>query len=129
MSKQVVRVITDSTYRANTAGLFKLLEILPIDQLIEFNAIKFMFLYRQGAQPKVFDGVWAKNSDDDNYRLRNADDFKVKAIPPNALYLFNHPYYYYPRAWNRLPLNIKLIQNKKQFLAALHKHLLDTVNH
>ena len=127
--KQVVRVITDSTYRANTAGLFKLLEILPIDQLIEFNAIKFMFLYRQGAQPKVFDGVWAKNSDDDNYRLRNADDFKVKAIPPNALYLFNHPYYYYPRAWNRLPLNIKLIQNKKQFLAALHKHLLDTVNH
>ena len=88
-----------------------------------------MFLYRQGSQPKAFDGVWTRNNEGNNYILRNADDFRVEAIPPNALYLFNYPYYYYPRAWNRLPNNIKIIQNKKQFLAALHKHLLDTVRH
>ena len=128
--KQVVRVLTNSNYNANTAVLFRQLEILPIEQLIEFNVVKFMFLYRQGLQPKVFDGVWLRNNhDNNNYRLRNADDFKVKAIPANALYLFNHPLYYYPRAWNRLPPYLKLIQNKNQFLAALHNHLLETVNH
>ena len=84
-----------------------------------------MFLYRQGVQPKVFNDVWPLN----NNNLRNSDDFKVKHLPTNATYLINYPYYYYPTAWNRLPSHIKLIQNKKTFLATLHKHLLDTVNH
>jgi hypothetical protein len=124
--KRAIRIITGAGFLDPTAILFRQEGILPLDQLIDFNVIKFMFVYRQGLQPKVFDGVWIRNSDlDHDYPLRNADDFVVRQ--PAAQYLSNYPYHYYVRAWNKLPANIKAIQNKKQFLTALHAHLLNLV--
>jgi hypothetical protein len=127
LQKCLVRLITNSPYLANTAILFRQEGILPLDQLIEYNAIKFMFEYRQGTLPPVFNNTWQFNNPDANYLLRNAADFLVRRPP--AQYLSEQPYYYFPRAWNRLPNHIKIIPNKKAFLTALHQYLLNTVVH
>ena len=127
LQKRLVRIITNSPYLANTAILFRQEGILPLDQLIEYNAIKFMFEYRQGTLPPVFNNTWQFNNPDANYLLRNAADFLVRRPP--AHYLSEQPYYYFPRAWNRLPNHIKIIPNKKAFLTALHQYLLTTVVH
>ena len=127
LQKRLVRLITNAPYLAHTADLFRQERILPIDQLIEYNVCKFMFEYRQGTLPRAFDNTWQFSNPNANYRLRNAADFVVRRPP--AHYLSNQPYYYFPRAWNRLPKSIKIIPTKKAFLKALFQHLLDTVVH
>ena len=111
LQKRLVRLITNAPFLAHTTELFRQERILPIDQLIEYNACKFMFEYRQGTLPRAFDNTWQFSNPNANYRLRNAADFRVRRPP--AHYLSNQPYYYFPRAWNTFPISLKLSLQKK----------------
>ena len=85
-----------------------------------------MFEYLHGTLLRAFDNTWQFSNPNANYRLRNAADFTVRRPP--AQYLSNQPYFYFPRAWNKLPNNIKIIPTKKAFLKALFQHLLDSIH-
>ncbi len=66
--------------RDHTNPLFKLHQILPLEQLIKFSNVKFMHNYSQCKLPFSFSEMWITNRNrNPNVELRNADDFYVPA--------------------------------------------------
>ena len=80
--KEAIRIITNSGYRDHTAPLFAQLKILPLDQLIKYNALKFMHSYHNNTLPISFYQMWTLNRERNPDRvLRNADQFYVPPPP------------------------------------------------
>jgi hypothetical protein len=79
--KEAIRIITNSGYRDHTAPLFAQLKILSLDQLIKYNALKFMHSYHHNLLPVAFHQMWISNRERNPERaLRNADQLYV---PPH----------------------------------------------
>jgi hypothetical protein len=123
--KQAIRIISNEAYRQHTGPLFKSLEILPLEQLIVFNKVKFMHKYAFNRQPFSFENTWITN-----YQrapeaiLRNVNDF---VIPPHRIELFkNSPLVSLPTAWNNRDID-KFESNQKIYLRSLKKQLLDEI--
>ena len=78
--KQAIRVITNSQYRAHTNPLFKELNIMPLNELIVFSQLKFMYKFKNNMLPLSFAETWITNRErNPNLNLRNADNIY---IPP-----------------------------------------------
>lgn len=125
LQKKSIRCITNSSYNAHTAHLFRNLEILPFDDLAVFFKAQFMCIYSQNKTPKSFENKWIKNSDrfNNEVQLRNINDYH---IPPFRINLVNKlPLCDFPRLYNELPLDLKSIHSKNIFNSSLKKHLLD----
>ncbi len=56
--KEAVGVIANAGYRDHTTPLFAQLKILPIDQLIKLNNLKFMHSYFHNSLPFSFRNLW-----------------------------------------------------------------------
>ena len=137
LQKRAVRIICGVGYREPTLNLFKEERILPINETIKYNALRFMFDYSHDLLPNSFSNTWKKNSDVYARELRNANDFfRERTI---AKYLQNHPLYYFPSLWNSLldeldtSLNLdiddslKLIVSRKTFSSTLFNGLIETL--
>ena len=132
LQKRVVRIITNSSYRAETRDLFKRTRILPIDKLIIYNAAKTMFNYRSGHLPVCFNGTWKTNrvvreAREGDRILRNDNDYSVGTFRYN--YTRDQPLNRLPIIWNSLPDAVKLSLTRNQFNKALFNHLLNGINH
>jgi hypothetical protein len=129
LQKRAVRIITRSSYRAETRDLFKRAKILPIEKIIQFNAAKIMFDYRYGLLPNSFNGTWKTNREvrEGERVLRDDEDYSVRTLRSN--FLRDQPLFKLPIIWNSLPLEIKSILNRKQFIKSLFNHLLNEINH
>ena len=84
-----------------------------------------MFDYSNKFLPVDFDETWQKNADLHQYRVRNANDFYLLNI--NKQYLHNYPLYYFPRAWNSLPENLKSLESRRIFARELFSYLIDRI--
>ena len=62
MQKKAIRSITMSSYKANTAPLFKLCKILTLEELHVFKVSIFMFKVDQQKVPEIFLDYFARNS-------------------------------------------------------------------
>jgi hypothetical protein len=102
--KQAIRIVCNAPYRAHTAPLFKELKILPLDQLIDYNRIKFMYSYHFKKLPVSFNEMWKTNRERNPERiLRNADDLFVPAH--RVEFVKRLPTIALPTAWNSAPGN------------------------
>ena len=73
-----------------------------------------------------FDYTWVNNLQlQNNYQLRNADDFNIK--PYKYEYLRKDPFIYFPSLWNDLDNDIKLIESKNCFANKLKSKLFDSL--
>ncbi len=126
LQKICIRIIekTDD-YRAHTAPLFKKHRILPFPQLLDYNCIIFMRNYQMGKTPSIFNGKWSFQAENHNYNTRNRNNFTP--LTHNRNFIFNSPLYYLPRKFNQLPLDIKLIQNEREFSNEVFNYLLNTI--
>lgn len=126
LQKKAIRIVTKSKFRDHTAPLFKKLSILPLQKLIYFNIIKFMFQYSNNLLPIAFDNTWVRNIDRGGYVLRNAMDFHVPWR--RYFYLNNHPLFKFSQEWNNLNSNIKEIDRQAKFLKLLKNFILENLD-
>ena len=122
--KKTIRILCNAGYNDHTAPLFKSEGILPVDKLIEYNAIKFMHSYYYKYCPKTFLGTWKLNSEGHNHDTRIKDDFHIEH---RALqYFSNFPLFKFPDLWNKLDKSLKIIRDKNEFLRKLKNHLFQS---
>lgn len=125
LQKKAIRLVCSAGYRDHTAPLFKKERILPFADLIFYNICRFMFAYSNNSLPADFNNTWQKNADIHQYRVRNANDFFIVNI--DKQYLHNHPLFYFPKAWNSLPENLKSIGSQRSFARDLYSFLIDRI--
>jgi hypothetical protein len=123
--KQAVRIISNATYRAHTAPLFKQQKILPVEKLIQFSNIKFMHSFHFKLLPPSFANTWISNIERNPERaLRNANDL---FIPPHRVeFVKRLPLYTLPLAWNNAP-GEKLNPRQHLYLKELKRILLSSL--
>ena len=123
--KQAIRVITNSQYRAHTNPLFKELNIMPLNELIVFSQLKFMYKFKNNMLPLSFAETWITNRErNPNLNLRNADNIY---IPPHRLETLKRlPIFEFAKLWNEDQTD----QNQpfKMYLKHLKSRLLENIN-
>ena len=99
--KKIVRLVSGVRRFEHTAPIFKELNILPVDEMIELNILKFMHRFYYNNLPKTFEKTWKKSGDVSQRVTRNAGNLY---IPHFDLEYFRHkPLFAFPRTWNELP--------------------------
>jgi hypothetical protein len=98
--KQAIRIISNADFRANTSPLFRRHQILPLNDLIKFNNLKFMHGFYFNTLPFSFREMWLTNRErnPNNIRLRNAEDLFVPTH--NYVTLKRLPLFNFPTLWN-----------------------------
>lgn len=129
--KMAIRAITNSRYNAHTGPLFKRLNIVPLESLIKFFGIKFMYMYKANLVPRSFRNMWITRGElnNGNIILRNSSDFD---IPRSRLSLVKRlPYCNLPDLWNKFSSlaqeRIKQIQSVNLFSNRLKKYLVSEI--
>jgi len=119
--KQAIRIITNSGFRDHTEPLFAKLNIMNIDMLIKYSALKFMHNYVNRKMPLSFANTWITNRERlPNRELRNADDFYI--WPHNYATLKRMQLFNFPKLWNETE-NHKQNPVLSQFLSSTKKLL------
>ena len=121
--KKAIRIISGADYRAHTKPLFIENKILPIKENSEFNILKLMYRCDRGNFPNCIKDFWRKNRDVSGREGRNADKFFQETI--KAKYLDGCPYFYFPKLYNELPDEFKLIVTEKEFAKKVKSYLFD----
>jgi hypothetical protein len=129
-----IRILANKTYNAHTEPLFKKLEILPLNDLIDFFKLKFFHSYVYNTIPSAFASTWPTSLEQRHndghlhllYNLRNNDDFFIPFVRTSFLSRF--PLYSFPALWNNLPRVLKDIPSKISFSIQLKKHFLNQLN-
>jgi len=81
LQKKAVRIISLAEFRAHTAPLFSLQNILPLEALIEFNVLNFMYCYTKNNLSSSLSNVFPRNMHvRDHYNLRNNYEFQVPRV-------------------------------------------------
>ena len=79
MQNKIVRIMTFSSYYADTAPIFRDLEILIIDQLIVHRIGTVMYKFNYGLLPDVLNTMYRKNCEVYSYNTRSKDMFRVSS--------------------------------------------------
>ena len=123
--KKAIRILSGANYRDHTKPLFIQNKILPIKENSELNILKLMFRCDRGNFPDCIKKVWRKNREVSGRDGRNADKYFQESI--NAKYLEGCPYFYYPKLYNDLPDEFKIINTEKEFSKKIKKYLLESL--
>ena len=123
--KKAIRIIAGVGYREHTKPLFKHYEILPIQENIHLNILKIMHKCDRGSLPEPILAFWQRNRDISGREGRNADKFFQETL--NVNYLENHPLFFFPKLYNDLNNEMKLIVKDKAFTKKVKEQLLDSL--
>jgi hypothetical protein len=151
--KQAIRTITNSRYNAHTEPLFKKLQILPFHNLVTYFNLKMMHSYTNNIIPEAFSNTWISNAAqrtqrvegragvvvdfpmmrnmindpniEPNFYLRNDNDYHIPFCRTD--YLRRFPFFNFPRIWNELPMETKILVPKNQFLGKVKQFFLNTL--
>ena len=123
LQKKAIRIICNKGYRDHTAPLFKKEKIIPFENIIDYNICRFMYDYSTNNLPKEFVGTWQRNNEIHEHRVRNNNNFFIVNVNKN--YLKDFPLFYFPKAWNTLPKNIKEQGSRNLFAKKLHTYIID----
>jgi hypothetical protein len=79
--KTAVLIILNSKYNSHTAPIFKKLNILPLQQLSQFNLSKIMYYYKHNLLPSCHNNTWltvgALNQERGGPALRDAEELVI----------------------------------------------------
>ncbi len=122
LQKKSVRIVTKAQYNSPTNDIFKELNILKFDDMINMEINKFMYKFKYSHLPKPLSAVFTRNQEVHNYNTRNANNprpLKVKLSTfKNSLFGRG------PELYSKINKNIKERKNIKSFSAALKKHII-----
>ena len=99
--------------------------MLPVPELIEFNILKIMHKrYYQKLPPSLME-IWERNTDRNDRALRNQYDFFLDHF--RLMSYKQHPFFHFPRTWNKLDNNLKNIDSYSIFCESVKKFLIERV--
>ncbi len=123
--KASVRIITKSSGNAHTAPLFKQLQILPFKELMDFEVGLFMFKFKNGLTPPIFNNTWNYRHQVHGYATRGRENFVTDHSTRS--YILNSPINYFPRFFNSLPEQLKRLHSYPEFKRKLFMYLLNRI--
>jgi hypothetical protein len=128
--KAAVRIIFGANYNDHTEPIFKLLNILPLDDLCKFFDLQFMQQFLQDFLPDTFKDMWSLNSvrrnEDFHIALRNDETYAVPFARTSLTE--RQPLTRIPKTWCNFPCeNLKFIRNKKEFNKDLKAHFINNL--
>ena len=125
LQKKAIRTISRSKYNAHTSPIFKNLELLKIEDILNISLLKFQFKLVNEKLPHYFPSIFYQIQTNHNYNTRNHD---VVQLPiPNTNSSFYSLRYFLPNFVENIP---RLITDKmtthsyKGFSNYTKKHFL-----
>lgn len=85
LQKRVVRIITNSHYRAHSAPLFKSLSLLPLHYIFEFAIAKLMFKIMNKIIPPVLNDMFTVNMNVHGHLTRQRERLHVPVARTNLM--------------------------------------------
>ena len=123
---KVVRYLTFSKTCSAAGPLYRKLDLLPLDLLIEIEWGKFMYKFEKGLLPGAFNNYFLKPQHQHNTRYSTRKNFQqtqiTNARDKTSLKCIG------PKKWSALPLSIKESPSLKLFKQSLRAHLIDTID-
>jgi hypothetical protein len=117
--KRLLRIISFSEHRAHTALIFKQFNVLNINQINNYLTGIFMYRYRSGDLPVVFNNMFICNTNIHSYSTRQSSHYH---LPQCRTGCFKRSIRYRGGyVWNMLPDNIKEVSSLFQFKKLLKK--------
>jgi Reverse transcriptase (RNA-dependent DNA polymerase) len=126
--KAAVRIICNEKYNAHTEPIFKKLEILKFPDLLNHCKSKIMFQTLHQTAPVLLHHTWPTNRERRDMTRRNQadDNIQLRQLLRNEDDIFEPftrldstsrlPLFSFPKLWNALPNEIKLIQRFPEFV-------------
>ena len=143
LQKRVIRMMSfnDLNYSDNnsqlvhSAPLFKKLNILRINEIFEFQIIRFVYDCLHKISPTQFHEWFTLSTDVHDHATRSTTSLGGNGVITlnNNLFLHQARTSHYglksirisgPKFWNNVPLNIRTIQVRNVFTTTLKKHFL-----
>ena len=116
LQKRAIRLITHSHYLSESAPLFKINNILPIQNIISLQTCLFMYQCHNQMLPKSLQDYFKMNNSYHSYRTRNCNNYHPPL--PRTLLTKRSVFYFGPIFWNTLPNSFKLCKSLNQFKRA-----------
>lgn len=126
LQKKILRIITNSTFRHPSKPLFIQLKLLPLDDLVAFNCLIFMFKLHFCPQYCQLKDLFALNSQVHNYNTRQRNLIHRPYVRTNvSLNSFRTTCI---KEWNQLPAEIKNCTTLYRFKVQCKKYLFDNLS-
>ena len=77
LQKRLVRIIANKPFDAHTKPLFKELQILQFTDIFLFQLGKFMYLFKKGLVPGIFNEMFLINNQIHSYNTRKSNAFHI----------------------------------------------------
>ena len=122
LQKRLVRIISNQSFDAHTAPLFRELKILRFTDIFLFQLGKFMYLFKLGLLPEIFNGLFFTNNQMHSYNSRKSNAFHIFPCRTNLRRFATR--FQGPKFFNSLPDNIKNAVSISHFKTKLKASLL-----
>ena len=80
LQKRAIRIITFSRYKAHTSQLFQNLKILKCQEINVYLRCQFMYKYKEGSLPKIFNDMFIVNADVHTLNTRSSNKFHISKV-------------------------------------------------
>ena len=113
LQKKLMRIICYAHPRTHTSPIFQNFNILPFLKVNDYLIANFMFKYKMGILPDIFDDLFTENTSIHSHNTRLSNDYHI--------YCFRLKFtqfclrYKGPKIWNNVPEKMKKIQNFNLF--------------
>ena len=104
LQKKAVRLISNAHFLAHTEPLFKNLNLLKMQDLLQLKALKFFYKYSKLQLPAHFDNMFSTQPIDHPHNTRYKD--RPRITPPRRSSTEIAVRFYIPKLINEAPLNI-----------------------
>jgi hypothetical protein len=122
-SKKAIRLITLSKHNAHTAGLFKSLEILTLENIYIMSLSMFMFKYNLRRLPPVVDELFVTNSSIHSINTRQRNLLHVPLARSRSSWKSLR--FRGVMIWNQVPRMLNINVSQGAFKSSLQQYLLN----
>ena len=112
LQKKALRIVYNKKRNYSSSPLFHDIVTLPIDHLLEKEAVQLLYSVSNFQEPKSLAHFFSERYFVHNKNLRSTLDFDIPFISSSKLYM--HPLYALPRIWNNSKMSCKF-NNKRNF--------------
>ena len=124
IQKRLIRIITNSPYRANTCPLFFANKLLNVYDINTYSTGIFMYRCRHESFSELFDNFFLTNREFHGLELRNADDLYMPRarLDIRRFTIRIHGV----KLWNSLPVQICNSDSIHIFKRRLRSHIIES---
>ena len=120
IQKRALRIVFNKSYNHPSSPLFHDIVTLPLDQILEREAIKMLHSISNFQKPETLAHFFKSRYSAHNLNLRISLDFDIPFIAHTKLIM--HPLYALPRLWNNSKTICKYINNREEFLKSIRNY-------